>query len=200
MLWVWQGCGFGSVPVAFPLGEKHPSDCAIPFHHGWLLPSDAASPCIYGILGLWYLCRAPALPQAWLWMCSGGLRAVKIKVLRTALRPMVLCQACFWSSQYPRKRYGLLHFSRTRPGGWHLPLVLHCPCPSPTCLPETGLRHVPAPLLHVSSNCHCELRPVTPWAPNASSPPWASRDPALCLDPWAHQPLTQPVQVSLPAG
>lgn len=34
VLWVWQGCGFGSVPIAFPLGEKHPSDCAIPFHHG----------------------------------------------------------------------------------------------------------------------------------------------------------------------
>lgn len=132
-------------------------------------------------------------------MCSGGLRAVKIKVLRTALRPMVLCQACFWSSQYPWKRYGLLHFSRTCPGGRHLPLVLHCPCPSPTCLPETGLRHVPAPLLHVSSNCHCELRPVTPWAPNPSPPcPLGLQGPSPVLGPLG-TPTPHPASAGQPS-
>lgn len=79
VLWVWQDCVFGSVPIAFPFWKKHPFNCPLPFHHRWLLPSDAASPCVSSIPGHWCQCKAPALPQAWLWMCVGGLRAVKIK-------------------------------------------------------------------------------------------------------------------------
>lgn len=34
----WQDCGFGSVPIAFPLWEKHTSDRPLPLQHGCFPP------------------------------------------------------------------------------------------------------------------------------------------------------------------
>lgn len=59
-MWVW---------VCPRCGKNIPS--TVPFHHRWLVPAGAASPCISSIPGRWCLCRAPALLQAWLWMWGG---------------------------------------------------------------------------------------------------------------------------------